>query len=214
MDMMNERREPCQRLCHCGQPLTPDDLDGQCVGCRGNMLTLYPKTPAVRAKDTHYIEYRRKKDRKYEPGTDERSDYFWCCQQCHMRLGPAYLGDPDERGYCSKCVELERIGAKREADAIEAAGGLKAWQRKRLIKQRKRLINKILFPIDCIAIFICVIALSAAAFATILFVIVGVLKELRHIWSTDDRVLLFILAISVAWCALRWKTLNARPSEY
>src|SRR5262245_43884939 len=52
--------QPCQRFCDCGQPLTDEDLDGKCLRCRGNKLTLYPKTPAVRAKDAHFIDYCRK----------------------------------------------------------------------------------------------------------------------------------------------------------
>ena len=142
--------EVCQRLCNCGQPLTADDLDGKCINCRGDELTLYPKTPVVRAKDTSFIEYCRKKNRDYEPGPEELSDYFWRCQQCAKRLGPSYQGEPDERGYCGACLESEKNWAKRKADTIEAAGGLRAWQ-------RKQLINKLLTPIDYVAMFIAMI---------------------------------------------------------
>jgi hypothetical protein len=200
--------EPCQRLCHCGQPLTPDDLDGKCVSCRGNQLTLYPKTSAVRAKNNHYIEYCRKKDRDFEPGPVELSDYFWCCQHCFQRLGPGYQGEPDEQGRCSKCAEAERIWAKRKADAIEAAGGLKAWHRKRLIK-------KLLLPVDCIACVIAIIFAVSILIAIVFYGVWGIWNEICPMLSrTDDTVCLIIIALSIAWVALRRKALNERPSDY
>lgn len=105
--------EQCQKLCVCGQPLTSADLDGRCEDCRGNPLTLYSKTPAIKAKEARFADYKKKRNREYEPSTEEASTYFWRCQQCARRLGPGYQGDPDERGFCSACIESEKIWAKR-----------------------------------------------------------------------------------------------------
>lgn len=204
--------ERCQKLCVCGRPLTPDDLDGSCEGCRGNLLTLYPKTPAIKAKDARFIEYRRKSDPECEPGPDEVSDYFWRCQQCYRRLGPGYQGDPDERGFCSACNESEKIWAKRKADAIEAAGGLRAWK-------RRHLIGKLLTPIDFVAMFI-VIIMGTALIATFLLIMLqgamsAAWREIRTFVPLDksDIVVLGIILGALGWCTLRWKALNRSPND-
>jgi len=201
---------PCQKSCHCGQPLTPNDLDGNCETCRGNRLTLYPKTPAVRVIDANFIEYCRKKDQDYEPSLETLSDFFWRCQSCAMRLGSGYQGDPDEQGLCHKCAQSKKIWAKRKADAIEAAGGLKAWQRKRLIK-------KLLEPVDYVAVLVgLVFVVFTASFVlhAICGGIIQIYDELFQAYPQVEGPIWIAMVVSFVWCALRWKILNARPSDF
>lgn len=203
---------PCQRVCNCGHPLTPDDLDGQCTGCRGNELVLYPKTPAVSAKDMRFIEYCRKANREYEPSPEHLSDYFWRCQDCARRLGPGYQGDPDEQGYCGACVASKKIWAKREGDAIEAAGGLRAWK-------RKRIINKLLTAVDYAALCIAMIVGVGLGVPCLFIMLQGAVRalgeELRTLGPFDSTgaVVLIVILASFAWCALRWKAINRNPRE-
>ena len=202
-------REQCHRECSCGEDLTPDDLDRQCEACRGNRLTLCPKTPAVRAKDASFIEYCRKQRKDYEPGPEELSDYFWRCVHCAKRLGPGYQGDPDERGYCDECIQHEKAWAKRKEAVIEAAGGLKAWQ-------RKKLINKILTPFDFTATIVCLLAGSIAVLAALLWLGMGVVRFVREMLneSGEDWIVLVVLLVSFLWVAVRWKALNAKPPPF
>lgn len=203
---------PCQRLCFCGKPLIPNDLDGKCEGCRGNQLTLYPKTPSVRDKDAQFIEYCRKGDRHYEPGPEEVSDYFWRCKRCAGRLGPGYQGDPDERGVCSACTESEKIWEKRKADAIEAAGGLRAWK-------RKRIIDNILKPFDFAAMSIVFVVGTVFVVTLALMMLQGALTAAWHViralasLDKGDAVFLGIILLALGWCTLRWKALNRSPRD-
>lgn len=198
----------CQRFCDCKRPLTADDLDGKCIVCRGSRLTLYPKTSAIRADDAHFNEYCRKKDRDYEPSPETLSDYFWCCQGCHKQLGPGHQGDPDQRGFCSVCITSERFYTRRKAEAIQRAGGIRAWQ-------RKRLLNKFLLPVDYTAIVISFLAFTCILLSAVSGALYSIWKGLRDMWShADDRVLICIVAAAAAWCALRWKRINSKPSEF
>ncbi len=202
-------QEKCQKRCSCEQSLTPADLDGQCAECRGNLLTLYPKTPAVRAKDASFIEYCRKERKDYEPGSEQLSDFFWRCVQCARRLGSGYQGDPDERGYCDACVASETAWAKRKAETIEAAGGLKAWN-------RKKLINKLLTPIDYAALIVFFFTVATAALGTVIWIAMGLMRLARDVIKSagEDRVLLSIFGLSFLWVAIRWKHLNSKPPHF
>ena len=114
--------EICQQHCEsCRKPLTNDDLDGKCFECRGNKLTLYPKTHFVREKDANFNEYCSKGNPYYEPSVETNSDFYWRCQSCARRLGSGYQGDPDERGYCQSCIQSKISYTKRKAVAMEAA---------------------------------------------------------------------------------------------
>ena len=197
-----------KRVCDCGQFLTAYDFDGKCLRCRGNKLTLYPKTSAVRAEAAHFNEYCRKKNRDYEPSAETLSDYFWRCQQCAERLGAGYRGEPDERGVCDACVCSEQVWAKRKAETIEAAGGIKAWQ-------RKKLVNKLLTPVDFIAMFGGFLFAGCIALVALARAVTGVWREITSMWSnSDDRVLLIIAIASTLWCAVRWKALNSKPPPF
>ena len=203
----------CQQLCsNCRKPLTNDDLDGICLECRGNKLTLYPKTPSVRQKNSSFNEYCRKGNPDYEPSVETTSDFYSRCQSCARRLGNGYQGEPDERGYCQSCINSEISYAKRKAEAIEAAGGIKIWK-------YKRLINKILTPIDYIAIIIVFISIAGCVMVlalSILKIIFRLLEEIPSAWTSnnENRIIIIIVLLAVIWCAIRWKHLNKRPSPW
>ena len=205
--------EICQQLCEsCKKPLTNDDLDGKCFDCRGSKLTLYPKTTFVRQKDASFIEYCRKGNSDYEPSVETTSDFYWRCQSCARRLGSGYQGEPDERGYCQSCINSEMSYAKRKADAIEAAGGLKIWK-------RKRLVNKILTPIDYVAIIIGFLSFAALAMLTVVSILTAIyrlLKDFSEEWtnSSENKIISIVVVIAITWCIVRWKHLNKRPSSW
>lgn len=201
----------CQQLCNnCRNPLTNDDLDEKCIECRGDKLILYPKTPYIRKKDASFIVNCRKGNPDYEPSEEATSDFYWRCQSCLRRLGSGYQGEPDDRGYCQSCIDSEITYANRKADSIEAAGGLKIWK-------RKQLVNKILTPIDYVALIIGFLSFAALAMLTAISIVTAfyhLLKDFYEKWtnSSENKIISFVVVIAITWCIVRWKHLNKRPS--
>jgi hypothetical protein len=193
------------------QSLLQEWLNETCTHCgllAGDRHTMYPKTSGVRAGDAFSAEYRRKTKSEYGPGREELSTHFWHCKQCAKALGPDYQGAPDENGNCHACAERARKWETHKASVIEAAGSLKSWE-------RIKLLNKILTPVDYVAVMISIISASIALLFVVSNGLFGLWKELGLMWShKDDQILLITVGLAFGWCAVRWKHLNAKPTDF
>jgi hypothetical protein len=74
-----------------------------------------------------------------------------------------------------------------------------------------KFLTKILNAIDFLAIAIGVIGGATVIFVFVFWGLFGVLNQLGRMWSNeDDRIICIIALAAIAWCAVRWKSLNQK----
>ena len=71
----------------------------------------------------------------------------------------------------------------------------------------------LLKSLDAVAKVLALLGFIFLIFTSVAWGVSGVFQFLRSIWSSEDRILLIIVGVAVAWCAFRWKELNKRQQD-
>ena len=68
----------------------------------------------------------------------------------------------------------------------------------------------LLKAVDAVAKLLALLGFIFLIFTSVAWGVSGVFQYLHSIWDSEDRILLIIVGVAVAWCAFRWKELNQR----
>jgi hypothetical protein len=71
----------------------------------------------------------------------------------------------------------------------------------------------LLKAVDVVAILLALLGFVFLVVAAIGWGVSGVFQYLSSMWGSEDRILLIIVGVAVAWCAFRGNELNKRPQD-
>jgi hypothetical protein len=74
-------------------------------------------------------------------------------------------------------------------------------------------VRVLLNAVDAVAKVLALLGFIFLIFTSVAWGVSGVFQYLHSIWDSEDRILLIIVGVAVAWCAFRWKELSKHPQD-